>query len=52
MAMVEEGLEASRKGELIDHEDVGRMIDSWIEERAGGKSGERSIQSQAGLEKA
>jgi predicted transcriptional regulator len=28
-AMVEEGLEASRKGELIDDEDVGRMIELW-----------------------
>ena len=29
IAMVEEGLEASRKGELIDDEEVGRMIESW-----------------------
>ena len=28
-AMVEEGLEASRKGELFDDEEVGRMIESW-----------------------
>jgi predicted transcriptional regulator len=28
-AMVKEGLEASRKGELIDDEEVGRMIESW-----------------------
>jgi len=28
-AMIEEGLEASRKGELIDDEEVGRMIESW-----------------------
>ena len=28
-AMVEEGMEASRKGELIDDEEVGRMIESW-----------------------
>jgi len=33
-AMVEEGLEASRKGELMDDEDVGAMIDSWVRERA------------------
>jgi predicted transcriptional regulator len=33
-AMVEEGLEASRKGELIDDEDVGLMIDSWVREKA------------------
>jgi predicted transcriptional regulator len=34
IAMVEEGLEASRKGELIEDEEVGRMIDSWVRERA------------------
>src|ERR1700689_1463069 len=51
-AMVEEGLEASRKGELIDDEDVGRMIDSWVKEKASGKSGERAMHSQAELEKA
>jgi predicted transcriptional regulator len=28
-AMVEEGLEASRKEELIDDEEVGRRIESW-----------------------
>jgi predicted transcriptional regulator len=28
-AMIEEGLEASRKGDLIDDEEVGRMIESW-----------------------
>jgi predicted transcriptional regulator len=28
-AMVQEGLEASRKGELIDDEEVGRMVDEW-----------------------
>jgi len=32
-AMVEEGLEASRKGELIDDEEVGAMIDSWVREK-------------------
>ncbi|MGB9407035.1 MAG: hypothetical protein WCA89_05825 [Terracidiphilus sp.] len=32
-ALVKEGLEASRKGELIDDEEVGRMIDSWITEK-------------------
>jgi predicted transcriptional regulator len=37
-AMVKEGLRASEKGELIDDEEVGGMIDSWIvEERAKGK---------------
>jgi len=33
-AMVEEGLEASRRGDLIDDEDVGRMIDSWVRDKA------------------
>ncbi|MGH9599617.1 MAG: CopG family ribbon-helix-helix protein, partial [Terracidiphilus sp.] len=28
--MVEEGLRASRKGALIDDEEVGARIDSWI----------------------
>jgi predicted transcriptional regulator len=30
-ALVEEGLKASRKGELIDDEDMGAKIDSWVE---------------------
>ena len=35
VAMVEEGLRAAERGELIDHEEVGRMIDTWeTEERA------------------
>ena len=51
-AMVEEGLEASKKGEVIDHEDVGRMIDSGVREKASGKSGDRSIRSQTELENA
>jgi predicted transcriptional regulator len=33
-AMVEEGLEAARKGEMIDDEDVGIMIDSWVRDKA------------------
>jgi predicted transcriptional regulator len=28
-ALVEEGLAASRRGELIDDDEVGRMIESW-----------------------
>jgi predicted transcriptional regulator len=36
-AMIEEGMEASRKDELIDDEDVGVMIDSWIREKAAGQ---------------
>jgi predicted transcriptional regulator len=51
-AMVEEGLEASRKGELIDHEDVGRMIDSWATERARGKKRDKAIKGYAALESA
>ena len=35
IAMVEEGLEASRNGDLIDDEEVGRMIDSWVRDKAG-----------------
>lgn len=34
VAMVEEGLEASRKGELVDDDDVGNLIDSWIGAKA------------------
>ena len=37
VAMVEEGLEASRKGEMIDDEDVSAMVDSWILEEEGKK---------------
>ena len=34
-AMVQEGIDAAERGELVDHEEVGRMIDSWeAEERA------------------
>jgi len=39
-ALVEEGLEASRLGKLIDDEDVGRLIDSWSAERSSEKSSE------------
>jgi len=31
-AMVEEGLEASRNGDLIDDEDVDGLIESWIQQ--------------------
>ena len=47
-AMVEEGLEASRKGELIDDEDVGLMIDSWTREKAR----EQAVKEKAVREKA
>jgi predicted transcriptional regulator len=40
-AMIEEGLEASRKGELIDDEDVGVMIESWMRSRTREKESER-----------
>jgi predicted transcriptional regulator len=39
-AMVEEGLEASRRGELIDDEEVGRMIESWNQSEAGAREAE------------
>jgi predicted transcriptional regulator len=39
-AMVEEGLEASRKGELIDDEEVGRMIESWNRNEIGEREAE------------
>jgi predicted transcriptional regulator len=39
--MLEEGLEASRNGELIDDEEVGRLIDSWSRERAAPDKGVR-----------
>jgi predicted transcriptional regulator len=34
-------LEASRKGELIDDEDVGMMIESWIRKKAAPAKVER-----------
>jgi len=37
-AMVEEGLEASRRGELIDDEEAGRMIETWIGDEIREKS--------------
>lgn len=51
-AMVEEGLEASRKGQLIDHEDVGRMIDSWSRERVVEKKREKPARGRTALENA
>jgi predicted transcriptional regulator len=41
VAMVEEGLEASRRGELIEDEEVGRMIDSWIRDKKAPAKGVR-----------
>ena len=37
-AMVEEGLEAARKGVTIDDEDVGIMIDTWVRDKARNKA--------------
>jgi predicted transcriptional regulator len=51
-AMVEEGIEASRKGELIDHEEVGKMIDSWVRRRTSGKSSKKTIRGRTAVEKA
>jgi predicted transcriptional regulator len=39
-AMVEEGLEASRRGELIDDEEVGRRIESWGRDGIGNREAE------------
>jgi RHH-type rel operon transcriptional repressor/antitoxin RelB len=41
-AMVEEGLEASRNGELIDHEEVAAMVETWEGERAETEVGARA----------
>jgi len=45
-ALVEEGLEASRKGKLIDHEEVGALIDSWVQKRGAGTRRDRSVQGE------
>ena len=38
VAMVKEGMRAAENGELIDDEEVGRLVDSWeAEERAKDK---------------
>ena len=34
VAMVEEGLEASRKGELVNDEELAEMIESWTRDKA------------------
>ena len=41
-AMVNQGLEASRNGELIDDEAVGTMIDSWVRDKATGRKKART----------
>jgi len=43
-AMVEEGRQASRRGELIDHEDVEKMIDSWAQKKPSRTRRERVLQ--------
>jgi predicted transcriptional regulator len=45
-AMVEEGLEACRKGELIDDEDVGVMIDSWTRNQMRDRTREKESERQ------
>ena len=39
-ALIEEGLEASRQGRLIEDEDVSRLTDSWAAEGAGSEKAE------------
>jgi predicted transcriptional regulator len=34
VALIEQGLEASRKGELIEDQDMAEMIDSWVSDKA------------------
>ena len=41
-ALVEEGLEASRKGELIEDEDLGAMIESWTRQASAPKKKARA----------
>jgi predicted transcriptional regulator len=48
-AMVEEGRQASRQGELIDHEEVGALIDSWVKKRPARKRRERTARGEAVL---
>ena len=45
-AMVEEGLEASRRGELMDDEEVGRMIESWNRSEIGERKQSRRCGSR------
>jgi predicted transcriptional regulator len=42
VSLIEEGLEASRKGDLIDDEDVAVMIDSWTQTKATGQKKARA----------
>jgi predicted transcriptional regulator len=43
-AMVEEGREAFRRGGLIDHQDVGRMIDSCVQKKPSRSRRKRFLQ--------
>jgi predicted transcriptional regulator len=51
-AMVEEGQEASRKGELLDDHEVGALIDSWIKKRASRSKRERIVHGETVLKQA
>jgi predicted transcriptional regulator len=51
-ALVEEGRQASRKGELIDHEQVGALIDSWVKKRAVKKRRESTADGETVLRQA
>jgi predicted transcriptional regulator len=51
-ALVEEGLKASKKGDLIDHEEVGAMIGSWVEKGSNRKRRETSARGQTARENA
>src|ERR1017187_10501169 len=47
VALVEDGLRASQKGELIDDEDLGELIDSWVL----GKAAEKKVLGKAAEKK-
>jgi predicted transcriptional regulator len=47
-AMIEKGLEASRRGDLIDDEEVGQMVESWMQD----KKGEKFSKEREALERA
>jgi predicted transcriptional regulator len=47
-ALIEEGLEASRRGDLIDDEEVGLMVENWVQDKKDEKiSKERKILERA-----
>ena len=51
-AMVEEGRAASSRGELVDHEDVGELIDSWVRESARKRGRGKAVKGHAVMAKA